>query len=148
MEKLHERKQKLLDNPTMSAAVALDPRFCKELNTQQKDTAIKVLQSVHTLLQNIQATDSNSIEPEESDDEDITVMNTTNLSKYCQGNVLTNCTMSVDRNLKVQQLIEKFCAENHSLTNGTILDLWNEKKMNIPNCMKLQLLFWVFHQHR
>lgn len=59
--KLAQRKPQLLDSPTMSAALALDPRFCKELNNEQIGIAVKTLENLRAQSMNQNKCDQRTI---------------------------------------------------------------------------------------
>lgn len=140
IKKLADRKLQLLDNPTMSAARVLDPRFCKDLNNHQMDMAVKTLERLHKQLLNLNKGEDDHNEPESSDDDDITVINTTNLSKYCQSNMSMNKIVTQNQTVSIRESIEAFIEANHVLTDGTILDFWNSNQLEYPDLHELAMV--------
>lgn len=113
----------------MAAAVALDPRFCTEMNSQQKMISIKTLKNLY---QHSKTMKTNNEEKAEESDEDITIENTTILNKYCNRNIV--------QSVSIEQLINDFIQKSHDLTNGTILDFWNSKKDEYPELYELAVV--------
>lgn len=140
IKKLADRKPQLLDNPTMSAARVLDPRFCKDLNNHQMEMAVKILERLQKQLLNLNKGEDDRNEPESSDGDDITVINTTNLSKYCQSNMSINQIVTQNRAVSIRESIEAFIGANHVLTDGTILDFWNSNKLEYPDLYELAMV--------
>lgn len=140
INKLADRKTQLLDNSTMSAARVIDPRFCKDLNNHQMDMALKSLESLHKLLVNMNEGESDHNEQEISFDDDITVINTTNLSKYCQSNMSMSQIVTQNRTVPIRESVEVFVGANHGLTDGTILDFWNSNKLAYPDLYELAMV--------
>lgn len=140
INKLADRKRQLLDNPAMSAAQVLDPRFCKDLNDVQMDMAVKALESLHKQLLNLNKGEDDHNEPESSDDDDITVINTTNLSKYCQSNKSMSQIVTQNPAVPIRECVGAFVAANHVLTDGTILDFWNSNKLEYSDLYALAMV--------
>lgn len=133
LDKLKGRQTKLLDNPTMSAAIAIDPRFCSQLNNQQKYTAIKTLEDLFKRTKNVKGEIIVSSDSE-SDDDDISIKKSTILSKYRDVNA------QKVKDVSIEQSIESFIAEKHNLTDGTILDFWKSKKVSYPALYELAMV--------
>lgn len=140
INKLADRKPHLLDNPTMSAARVLDPRFCKDLNNHQMDIAVKALEGLHKQLLNLNKGEDDHTEPGSSDDDDITVTNTTNLSKYCRSDMSMSQIVTQNQTVSIRESVEAFVGSNHVLTDGTILDFWNSNKLQYPDLYELAMV--------
>lgn len=81
---LGERKIQLIEKPAMICALALDPRFCTDLEDEKKKVATDLLLDLWRRAKSIE-NDTQSIElsdSESSADDDISIASTTQLKKY------------------------------------------------------------------
>lgn len=131
LDMLAVRKSKLMETTTMSSAIALDPRFCSELGEQEKKMAIATLENLWSHLKSIKEGESISLSDSEESDEDITIMNTTILNKYCKRRP------AMEKKVSIKALTERFISEEHILLNGTIHDFWKSKKDIYPELFEL-----------
>lgn len=135
---LDKRKPDLFQNPAIISALALDPRFCNELDDDQKNTAVENLTN---LWKRLVPQDTPSIESitlndsEESSDEDITMANTTILSNFMKRKEGRVCADS--RPFDIRGAITSFMEEKHEISDGTILDFWIQKKNKCPELYML-----------
>lgn len=131
LDMLAERKSKLIETATMSAAIALDPRFCSELDERQKELAINTLEHLWDHLKSMKEEESIPLSDSEESDEDITIINTTILNKYCKRKP------AMEKKVSIKALINFFISEEHILLNGTIHDFWKSKKDTYPELFEL-----------
>lgn len=86
IESMNARKHKLMDNPAMLCALLLDPRFCHELDDDQKEIAMNTLEAVWERNRSLKRVNncvaSIEISDSESSDDDISIQTTTNLKTF------------------------------------------------------------------
>lgn len=87
---LARRKHELLGNPALISSLALDPRFCSDLDENQTEIAIETLTELWKRLQTTnddlstigENAECSVVELDSSSDDDITISNTTSLKEY------------------------------------------------------------------
>lgn len=137
LEMLERRTPQLLENPAVISALALDPRFCNDLDDDQKKTAIT---SLTDLWERLMQQDLPSIETitlddaENSSDEDITIANTTILSKFKRND---GQTLANRNSFDIRSAISLFMAESHDIPEITILEFWILNKVKYPELYSL-----------
>lgn len=144
---LSKRKQKLIDNTTMLCALALDPRFCKELSSNQKSQAIDSLLSLWRRIQMIPGNGDIVADSELSDsDLEISINNTTILSRFKPKQFEEDCAASVlSTNVFVlSDKISSFMCTTHEMPEGTIYDFWVQNEKKFPELFQLsQVIFAI-----
>lgn len=139
LDGLAERRNQLLENRSMVTALALDPRFCGELSDCQKEIARQTLAECWSHLETENG--NNSIELNKSIDDDITVENTTILSKYLGNKGGGNNNRN---DINIVQLLNDFIQQDHQFENQTILDFWNSQKSHHPELYQLaEIIFSI-----
>lgn len=145
LDMLGKRKTQLIENSTMTSALALDPRFCSELNSTQIQIAIDNLANLWQRLRSLKTHDlceetaTINLNDTASSDEDITISNTTILKEYLkrQNTEQSLCQVPTADSFDIREAIRSFCMKKHELEEGTILDFWNGKKDMYPELYKL-----------
>lgn len=135
LNRLSEREGQFLQNPAMTCAIALDPRFCKTLSAVQKATATENLSNLWKRIHNeIEEEGNDSIDLNLSD-ADITVANTTLLTQFFE-------KPSNPSSINISALINKFAETKHHMENMTILAFWEANKNAFPELHKLSEIIY------
>lgn len=144
LDALPKRKAQLLDNPAMTCALILDPRFCRELNTQQIDCAELKLLCLWERIKNFHHDKASNtpLNDSVSSDDDITVPSTTFMNKYLnkkkQGCIETNNNHIFSSNLeKIRAEIRKFISMQHEMTSVNIIHFWNSNEKAFPELYEM-----------
>lgn len=130
LNKLSARESQFLGNPATMCAMALDPRFFTTISEDQKATVVDNLTKLWKRIQNEEGEEANLSIDLDLSDADITVANTTFLSKYMEK---PSNPSSVDNSA----LISKFAETKHHMENMTILVFWEANKTLFPELHKL-----------
>lgn len=148
LKMLAQRKQQLLNNPTLISALALDPRFCNELDENQKETAITTLVGLWDRLQFIknqlpcsEGADCSVVESDSSSDDDITISNTTILKEYMKRKSMGQ-TIQIET-VHIREKIATFLYTEHHLFDGTVLDFWNNNQDTFPELYVLAKIIFA-----
>lgn len=154
LDALEKRKSSLLENPSMACAVILDPRFCKELNVQQKDIAIASLKSLWQRMkmvsnQRLNETSNRSfVDMETSTDEDISINNATMLNQYLlkkkQVEVDTqNSTNNFSSTFEeVISSLNCFVSMEHVMPKTNVINFWKDNKATFPDLYELSQIIY------
>lgn len=153
---LEQRKQSLLDNPSMACAVILDPRFCKGLNEQQKEIAISSLKNVWHRMKMVsdqqlnQSSNRSLADMDISTDDDIsiTISNTTMLNQYLSKKTPVSNQNSTNIYLsstfdEVISSLNGFISMEHEMPQTNIIGFWNENKAKFPDLYELSRIVYA-----
>lgn len=136
IEGLSNRKNQLIENRAMLAALALDPRFCTDLSEDKKKLATDVLIDLCKKIKTIENSGDDiteSHEIESSDDEDISLASTRNLNYFMSRKKSEKNPRNAP--ITVFQLSDKimtFMSSDHDVADESILDFWGKNQTKYP----------------
>lgn len=138
---LSKRKNDLISNSSMIAALALDPRFCAELGDAQKRVALDSLENLWKRLNNSvgeeQVAILNDSNTSNDSDGDITINKTTILKVIMKRKNLNIEPVAEVSSFNIRDALLRFMSHDHDITEGTILDFWNLKQKEYPKLYEL-----------
>lgn len=143
LEAMAKRKPQLIENPTMTCALALDPRFCGDLNGERKTHAINQLLNLWRRVRSVLG--ENVVISDSSDSEmDISLQSTTILKRFNKQE--QTCTQNqVSTNVfALSEKISDFMCHEHNMPEGTIFDFWAQNRDKFPELHYLsQVIFAI-----
>lgn len=155
LDAMNKRKIQLIENPAMTCALILDPRFCSELNIQQKASATSKLLCLWERIKNFhheKAFNASSHvalnDSESSSDDDITIPNTTYMNVYVnkkkQGCIENSNIDSFSSTLdEVHAQIQRFISTQHEITDANIIHFWNCNEKAFPELFELSKVIFA-----
>lgn len=150
IESMNRRKHKLMDNPSMLCALLLDPRFCHEIDDDQREIAMNTLKAVweknHSLKRMNQCAASIEISDSESSDDDISMQTTTNLKTFMNRKIasLPDPKQTVIKNtLELREKLKSFIEHDHQVEEGNIYDFWFKSGNDFPELVPLAEIIYA-----
>lgn len=149
LQSMAKRKHSLLDNPAMLCALALDPRFCSELDDEQKKISKNALLNLWKKMKSFENKKAlshlNPIALDDSGsstDEDISIASTTVLKDYMNKKKIAK---KFDSNVnQIGEKIDSFISQNHEIPDGTIYDFWIKVQNDFPELFEMaQIIFAI-----
>lgn len=148
---MSKRKHKLFDNPAMSCALALDPRFCNELDENQKKRSLDALvglwmrMKVFEMNKNVNNSEAITLEDSDSSsDEDISIENTTVLMAYKNKKDAADEKSNIySANVsEITSAINTFMIHQHDISEGTIYNFWMQNHKKFPELFAMSQIIY------
>lgn len=123
---LHQREEKLLDTPTMLAAMYLDPRIKYKLNETQKECAMIALEMLHMRVSNSSTDNAANQSANDTLDE---------LNAAAAANNNNNNNSTAETNVYLKSIRDSFvqydCVLPVNIKSG-VMDFWRKDKHKFP----------------
>lgn len=142
LECMAKRKQTLIDNPTMTCALALDPRFCAELTGECKIKAINILLNLWRRVQSVFG-EKEDLSGSSGSDMDISIQNTTILKRFNRDEQKCNKNPLSTNVFEMSDKISHFISQKHDMPDGTIFDFWAQHRDKFPELHYLALVVFA-----
>lgn len=140
---MEKRKNALLENPAMSCALLLDPRFCRDIQEEKKQLAIDTILNLWRKMKAFMESRTPSNDTNDSDDsidDDISIESTTMLKRYMEKKDATQQKSSNPYSANVFQIsdeIESFIQHEHDIPDGGIHDFWQKNGNKFPRTFRI-----------
>lgn len=152
IDEMNKREQTLLENPVVTSAVYLDPRYQRVLSQDKKQMAIFFLSNLYIRVQQLKENNENNEEAETTENAEANRSNVSNesnlsanLEEYLDNlmpreNVVT--TSMDDLKAKIEQQLKNFDGTNIS-SRLSVLDYWKQEKENKTELYELASVIYT-----
>lgn len=139
LQSAKNRKPKLLENPAILCALALDPRFCSSLEHGSKNEAID---AISNLWKRIRAFHCFRETVDDSSSEDEIITQSTRKLEYYMTKKLKYKNIFATNISEIRGKISNFLTAKHDGAGGTIYQFWMENQKKYPDLFEMsQIVF-------
>lgn len=148
-DEMNQREQTLFENPVMTSAVFLDPRYQRTLNQDKKDFAIFFLSELYIRIMELKKNNENNEEATANSVADRSNSSnesnlSANLEKYLD-NLLPHeneIPATVDLKSKIEERLKNFDG-THISSRLSVLDYWKQEKENKSEVYELASVIYT-----